>query len=181
MLTTNGTWHKTEYGSQFQQFKTSKCKTCPVREKCTSSVKNGKIVQRRKYAKNIEDNLQRIDNDKDTYRKRQAIVEHPYGTIKRQWGFSYIITKRFIERASADVGFMMTAYNLKRLINILGKEFLMGCFSFIYAFFISFRGFFRHEFSLPGFDSLDFPCQLRLSYLIKRNPVCSEKNVFLGF
>ncbi len=52
----------------------------------------------------------------------QAIVEHPYGTIKRQWGFSYIITKKSSKRASADVGLMMTAYNLRRIINILGME-----------------------------------------------------------
>ncbi|MBK6612506.1 MAG: hypothetical protein IPG29_17160 [Sphingobacteriales bacterium] len=42
------------------------------------------------------------------YKLRQQIVEHPYGTIKRQWGYSYIITKRGIERAAADVG---GAYN----------------------------------------------------------------------
>ena len=57
-------------------------------------------------------------NDKTTYKKRQTFVEYPYGTIKRQWEFSYIITKKYIHRASADVGFMMIAYNLKRIMNI---------------------------------------------------------------
>ncbi|MBK7526661.1 MAG: hypothetical protein IPI59_16000 [Sphingobacteriales bacterium] len=56
------------------------------------------------------------------YKLRQQIVEHPYGTIKRQWGYSYIITKRGIERAAADVGLIMTAYNLRRLFNILPRE-----------------------------------------------------------
>jgi len=46
-------------------------------------------------------------------------VEHPYGTIKRQWGFSYILTKKGISRASSDVGFMFIAYNLRRIGNIL--------------------------------------------------------------
>jgi len=124
ILKTNGTWHQSKSGSQFQQYKTKECKNCPVLEKCTSSKKNGKIVQRRKYAQNIENNRQRIENDKDTYKRRQAIVEHPYGTIKRQWGFSYIITKKYLHRASADVGFMMVAYNLRRIINILGFEVL---------------------------------------------------------
>jgi hypothetical protein len=121
-LTTNGTWHKTSNGSKFQQYRTNQCKNCEVREKCTTSKQNGKIVQRRKYAENIEANRQRIENDKVTYKKRQAIVEHPYGTIKRQWGFSYIMTKRYIHRASSDVGFIMIAYNLRRIINILGPE-----------------------------------------------------------
>ena len=121
-LTTNGTWHKSESGSLFQQFRTNQCKHCPVLEKCTSSKKNGKIIQRRKNAQNIENNRVRIENNKETYKRRQAIVEHPYGTIKRQWGFSYIMTKQFMHRASSDVGIIMTAYNLRRIINILGKE-----------------------------------------------------------
>jgi transposase len=121
-LTTNGTWHKSKSGSIFQQFKTKACKNCPVRELCTKSKKNGKIIQRRQFAENIEANRKRIEENPDTYKKRQAIVEHPFGTIKRQWGFSYILTKKYMHRASADIGFMMIAYNLRRMINILGKE-----------------------------------------------------------
>ena len=49
-------------------------------------------------------------------------MEHPYGTIKRQWGFSYIITKKGKQRASADVGLMFVAYNIRRIMNILGKD-----------------------------------------------------------
>ena len=33
-----------------------------------------------------------------------------------------IMTKKSIERATADVGFMMTAYNLKQIINTIGKK-----------------------------------------------------------
>src|SRR5437762_669728 len=40
-------------------------------------------------------------------------------TIKRQWGFYYIITKKGIKHASADAGFMFVAYNLRRLMNII--------------------------------------------------------------
>jgi len=142
-LTTNGTWHKTDNGSQFQQYKTRHCKVCPVREKCTKAKKNAKIVQRRLNAANIEANRQRIENDKSIYKKRQAIVEHPYGTIKRQWGFSYIMTKKYIHRASADVGFMMTAYNLRRLINIIGiaclKEYLQSICNLLFVLFDKIR------------------------------------------
>ena len=121
-LTTNGTWHKSKSGSIFQQFKTRVCKGCPVGKRCTKSEKNGKIVQRRQYADNIEANRKRIEENPETYKKRQAIVEHPFGTIKRQWGFSYVLTKKYLNRASADIGFMMLAYNLRRIINIIGKE-----------------------------------------------------------
>ena len=130
-LTTNGTWHRSKSGSIFQQFKTRVCKGCPVREQCTKSEKNGKIIQRRQFAENIEANRKRIEETLETYKKRQAIVEHPFGTIKRQWGFSYILTKKYLHRASADIGFMLLAYNLRRLINIIGKE---GFREFLNAF-----------------------------------------------
>lgn len=137
LLTTNGTWHKSESGSLFQQFKTNKCKTCHVRPLCTTSEKNGKIVQRRKYAINIEQNKKRIEENKETYKKRQAIVEHPFGTIKRQWGFSYILTKKLMNRASADVGLMFTCYNLRRLINILGMNVLKEYLQYINSLLIN--------------------------------------------
>ena len=111
---------KRNYKSIEKQLK----ETCEVQEKCTTSRKNGKIVQRRKNAQNIDNNRVRIENNIETYKKRQAIVEHPYGTIKRQWGFSYIMTKKFKHRASSDVGLIMTAYNLRRIINILGIDLL---------------------------------------------------------
>lgn len=142
-MTTTGTWHKSESGSHFQQFRTNQCKHCLVLKKCTSSKRNGKIIHRRKCAQNIENNRVRIENDKETYKKRQAIVEHPYGTIKRQWGFSYIMTKQFMHRASSDVGFIMTAYNIRRLINILGvdlfREYLKNTLSLFFHIFETIR------------------------------------------
>lgn len=112
-LRTNGTWHKAENGSLFQQFRTGECKRCPVRPRCTRSEKNGKIVQRRQYAENIEENKRRIEQNLGLYKQRQAIVEHPYGTIKRQWGFNHVLTKEGKSRASADIILMMSAYNLR--------------------------------------------------------------------
>jgi len=122
IMETNGTWHKAKSGAMFQQYKTRQCKHCPVRPKCTKSAENGKVIQRRRYAQNIEDNKLRIENNPSAYKKRQAIVEHPYGTIKRQWGFSYISTKKYKIRASADVGLMFVAYNIRRIMNIIGQN-----------------------------------------------------------
>ena len=96
---------------------------CPVKAQC-SRAKYGKGIQRSEYQDYIDQNRKRIEKNKEYYRKRQAIVEHPYGTIKRQWGFSYILTKKYIERAQADVGLMFTAYNLRRLMNIIDKKVL---------------------------------------------------------
>lgn len=115
-LYSNGSWYKAR-NYTFKQYKTKSCKECPVRDNCTTSKINGKVIQRSQYTQNIQDNAKRIAQSGELYKKRQALVEHPYGTIKRQWGFDHIITKRGIKAASADFGLIALAYNLRRLFN----------------------------------------------------------------
>ncbi len=139
-LSTTGTWHEAknsagEVSYRFRNYTTPQCKTCKVRPLCTKSAANGKQVRRSEYADNIENNKKRVLNSEKLYKRRQAIVEHPYGTIKRQWGFNYIITKKYIERAEADFGFIMTAYNLRRIINIVGMKRLWEYMERIFRFF----------------------------------------------
>lgn len=136
-LTTTGKIHKAATYN-FKRYTTKACKTCPVKDKC-SKAKYGKAIQRSEYQELIEENKNRIQTNENYYKQRQAIVEHPYGTIKRQWGFNYIITKKYKKRAEADVGLIFTAYNLRRLINILGTEVLKAYLKntiFLYVRFI---------------------------------------------
>lgn len=44
----------------------------------------GRIIERSEFADYIDLNRLNVEKEKDFYRRRQAIVEHPYGTIKRQ-------------------------------------------------------------------------------------------------
>ena len=132
VLHTNGSWYKQRSStgsiSWFKQYKTKACRKCPARSRCTKSEKQ-RLIHRSEYAEYYERNLNNTLEKEHLYKRRQAIVEHPYGTIKRQWGFSYILTKKGIKRASSDVGFMLIAYNLRRIGNILTlnvlKEYLM--------------------------------------------------------
>ena len=126
-LRTTGYWHHAKNGAgetayRFRNYTTPKCKSCEVRPLCTKSAANGKQVRRSEFANNIENNKKRVRDSEKLYKQRQAIVEHPFGTIKRQWGFNYIITKKYIERAEADFGFTMIAYNLRRLIKLIGQK-----------------------------------------------------------
>ncbi|HMJ48872.1 MAG TPA: IS1182 family transposase [Ferruginibacter sp.] len=126
VLTSNGNWYqknKERYFYLSKHYKTPACINCAARTLCTKNQK-GRVIERSEYAPYMEINKCNIEANPETYKKRQAIVEHPYGTIKRQWGFYYIITKRGLKRASADVGFMFVAYNLRRLINIIDKNML---------------------------------------------------------
>ncbi len=117
-LKSNGSWYKGN-NYRFKQYKTNKCNSCPARALCTLSKANGKVLQRSEFHHYVEDNALRVANNPQAYKRRQAIVEHPYGTIKRQWGFDHVMTKKSIQNASADVGFIFIAYNLKRIWNIL--------------------------------------------------------------
>ena len=54
-----------------------------------------------------------------------------------QWGNSYILTKKGKDRASADVGFMFVAYNLRRLISILEPEIFKKYLSMLILQFIA--------------------------------------------
>ncbi len=104
------------------------------------------MLERSEHAELIEANRQRVDTNKDLYRRRQAIVEHPYGIIKRQWGFSYILTKKGMKRASADVGLMLVAFNMRRIITIIGFDGLQKWLqSLAFRLLEQFYTFFAHH------------------------------------
>jgi transposase len=125
-LITNGTYYqksKQRYTYFVKHYKTNKCLSCPALQQCTAN-KKGRLIERSEYQPYIEQNQINIAQQPQVYKKRQAIVEHNYGIIKRQWGYYYISTKQGIQRASADVGFMFTAYNLRRIFNLIDPKLL---------------------------------------------------------
>jgi len=148
ILRTNGRWYTT-HGRRnilisFKQYKTKACKSCPVRIKCTRS-KTGRLIERSIYAENYERNRANVVEKEHLYKRRQTIAEHPFGTIKRQWGFNYVLTKKEINRASADVGFMFIAYNLRRIVNILGQDLLKEYLRILSPLFLAVPDFFRRK------------------------------------
>jgi hypothetical protein len=99
----------------------------------------------------IEANKARLQENLDLYRRRQAIVEHPFGVIKRQWDFYYIMTKKSIKHASSDVGMIFTAYNLRRIFNILDKNQLKTYLKALGLYFWPFQRSFKAIFGYSGF------------------------------
>ncbi len=153
MLRTNGSWYKerTSIGNiiWFKQYKTRACRQCPVRAECTRS-KKGRLIHRSEYAEYYERNRINTLEKEHLYKRRQAIVEHPFGTIKRQWGFSYILTKSGLKRASSDVGLMFIAYNLRRIGNILTPNLLKEYLRIFVSLFLTVLDFFRRKISRFG-------------------------------
>ena len=125
-LTTNKRWYNKASGktiNRVKHYKTKACLSCELFDRCTRN-KSGRFIERSEHMDLIAENKQRIAENLKLYRKRQAIVEHPYGVIKRQWGFYYIMTKKTIQHATADVGMIFTAYNLRRIFNTIDKNLL---------------------------------------------------------
>jgi len=56
---------------------------------------------------------------KEVYLKRQAIVEHPFGTIKRGWSYTHTLVKG-LHKVNGEMNLIALVYNLKRTINIMG-------------------------------------------------------------
>ena len=57
-------------------------------------------------------------------RKRNTVVEHPYGTVKRWHGAGYLLTKGK-QKAAAEMGLSFLAYNFRRVVNLLGVNGIM--------------------------------------------------------
>jgi hypothetical protein len=63
----------------------------------------------------------RMRSDPDKYKQRMMMAEHPFGTIKRAFGFRYLLSKGF-DNVRSEVGLTMLSYNLLRVINIIGTK-----------------------------------------------------------
>ncbi len=134
-LTTNGNWYfKRSY--RVKQYKTKQCKDCPLKSSCTKA-RGQRIIERHEFAEALERNKKAIKDNPETYKQRQALVEHPFGTIKRAWGYDHVMTKKTMKHASADVGFIFIAYNLKRILNIIGLDQLTRLLSSLFALIIT--------------------------------------------
>lgn len=135
-LTTNGSWYTkgngNKYQNQVQHYKTKACSSCPAKALCTKN-KDGRLIQRSQFAQAVEANAKRVTEEKEKYLLRQQIVEHPFGTIKRQWGFDHVLMKG-LKKNEAEFGLIFSVYNLRRILSILGiselKKRLRGAFLF---------------------------------------------------
>lgn len=86
-------------------------------------------MKKTNFSKNFDDkNLHirqvHITTDSEIIRKRKGIVEHPYGTIKRGMGADHLLMKGF-PKVTAEFSLVFLAYNLKRVINIMGEKSLI--------------------------------------------------------
>jgi transposase/IS5 family transposase len=122
MHTNGNTYDKmyVQFTTKVKHYKTSECSNCPVKNLCTRNVK-GRLIERSEHAHAVEANASRVDNHYEIYQKRQQIVEHIFGTIKRQWGYDHILLKG-LTKNNGEFSLIYFIYNFRRLINILGTK-----------------------------------------------------------
>jgi len=134
-LKTRGTWHEKrgrngQVQSRYKLYRISfgTCLVCPFAHKCLSEANlkqsHGRSIERSEYEEAAIANRKRILLQRDMYKRRQAIVEHPFGTIKRSWGFNYTLLKSK-EKVSGEMAIIFTAYNLRRSMSIFGVSALI--------------------------------------------------------
>ena len=126
---TNGKWYNKSLKNgrksyQVKHYKTKACNGCHLRSQCTTN-KHGRLIERTEYQQYVTQNNDRVNQNPNYYRQRQQIIEHQFGTLKRQWHFDYTLTKGK-EKVLGEVYLIFTAYNLRRLISIFGFESLMS-------------------------------------------------------
>jgi transposase len=121
VLTSLGTWHNkkgeaNETSYRFKTYRTDACKTCSLKHQCTKLPK--RIIQRSEYQDAVDINDNNIKQNPHYYKRRQAIVEHPFGTLKRHWGFTHTLMKG-LEKVNGEMNLIMFCYNFLRTKNIL--------------------------------------------------------------
>ena len=129
ILYTNGKWYNKTLKNgrksyQVKHYKTKACNGCHLRDQCTTN-KHGRLIERTEYQQYVTRNNDRVNQNPEYYKQRQQIIEHQFGTIKRQWHFDYTLTKGK-EKVLGEVYLIFTGYNLRRLMSIFDFKTLMS-------------------------------------------------------
>jgi hypothetical protein len=114
---------RTEKGKEIRRYWSSACTACPIKNKCTSG--DYRRVSRWVHETVVERAQARLDSAPDVMRVRRATVEHPFGTIKSWMGSTHFSMKT-LSRVSTEMSLHVLAYNLKRVINLIGTRQLIA-------------------------------------------------------
>ena len=101
------------------------CANCPHNKQCATGKNGFRTISRDKYSTAREQAKAQHKENIELYKQRQQIVEHPYGTVKRAMDGGYFLL-RTRAKVDCEAGLLFLAYNMKRVLNILGFKSLMN-------------------------------------------------------
>ena len=97
------------------------CNACPIKDKCLGEKTKQKQTQRWEHQEILDKYNQNLKTPKSKalFKKRGSIVEHPFGTIKRNLGWDHFLV-RSKKKVQGENALIMFTYNFKRLLNLIG-------------------------------------------------------------
>lgn len=106
-----------EKGKQLNKYWSSNCQSCSLKPKCTTGKQ--RRVTRWQFEATLEAMEARLTQNPDMMKIRKSTVEHPFGTIKSWMGATHF-QMRTLNNASTEMSLHVLAYNLKRVMKIIG-------------------------------------------------------------
>jgi hypothetical protein len=107
----------TERGLTMYRYWSSNCGSCALKARCTPGTE--RRVTRWEHEEVLVKMQRRIDRDPKKMQIRRQTVEHPFGTLKAWMGSTHFLT-RTLGRVSTEMSLHVLAYNLKRMMKIMG-------------------------------------------------------------
>ena len=111
-----------ERGRVLSRYWSSDCPRCPIKSKCTPS--DYRRVTRYAHQASLDEMQKRIDLSPGVMRIRRQTVERPFGTLKHWMGATHFLT-RTLEHVRTEMSLHVLAYNMKRVLKIVGMRELM--------------------------------------------------------
>lgn len=111
-----------EAGLTTHAYWSSHCQRCSMKTQCTHL--SYRRVRRWEHEDVLDAMQQRLDRAPEKMRVRRQTAEHPFGTIKFWMGASHFLT-RTLPQVSTEFSLHVLAYNLHRVVKILGTAGLM--------------------------------------------------------
>lgn len=105
-----------------RRYTTPACRTCALKAQCTPGRR--RQVTRHRHEAALEAMDGRARSDPYWMRLRRETVEHPFGTLKRGQQARQFLTRR-LSGVRGEMALSVVAYNLKRVIAVLGVEALL--------------------------------------------------------
>jgi hypothetical protein len=112
-----------EDGKALRRYWTTACPNCPLKSQCTKGPE--RRITRWEHEHVLEAVQQRLDKNPQAMRVRRETVEHPFGTIKMRMGATHFLMKT-LPRVASEMALCVLAYNLTRVMNIVGIKPLMA-------------------------------------------------------
>jgi hypothetical protein len=111
-----------EHVKTIRRYWASTCETCALKARCTTGPERS--ISRWEHEAVLEKVQDRLDHNLDAMGVRRQTAEHPFGTIKCWVGATHFLTKK-LPKVATEMALNVLAYNLKRVLAILGVSELM--------------------------------------------------------